>query len=151
MKYKKFLRWHRVNQTVRNRTGSTGSRWNRSGPVHEPVRLPLTNRACIFLTITNRPVSPVYRPVFFEPWKPAGGGLVNPGWQWFQPICSGHPKRGHHKATRGTKSWSVNTGAPMNMRPAIIRETRPARMCIVQFRPVPWLFPSTARHWHNRL
>jgi hypothetical protein len=67
----------KVNQTVGNRTSSAGSRWNRSGPVHEPVRFPLTNCAYIFLTTSNRPVSPVYRPVFFEPRKPTGGGLVN--------------------------------------------------------------------------
>jgi hypothetical protein len=56
----------RVNQTVGNRTGSAGSRWNRSGPVHEPVRFPLTNRDCIFLPTANQPVLPVYRPVFLN-------------------------------------------------------------------------------------
>jgi hypothetical protein len=48
------------------------------GPVHEPVRFPLTNCACIFLPTAKRPVSPVYRPVCFEPRKPADGSLVNP-------------------------------------------------------------------------
>jgi hypothetical protein len=81
----------RVHQTVENRTGSAGSRWNRSGPVHEPVRpgtrtspvhepvrFPLTNRAYIFLTPANRSVSPVYRPVFLNRGNRSDGGLGNP-------------------------------------------------------------------------
>jgi hypothetical protein len=38
----------RVLRTVGNWTGSAGSRWNWSGPVHEPVRFPIPNRAYIF-------------------------------------------------------------------------------------------------------
>jgi hypothetical protein len=30
----------RIRKTGGNRSGSTGSRWSRSGPVHEPVRFP---------------------------------------------------------------------------------------------------------------
>jgi hypothetical protein len=33
-----------------------GSRWNRSGPVHEPVRFPPQNRAYTFTSAVNRPV-----------------------------------------------------------------------------------------------
>jgi hypothetical protein len=69
----------RVDETVGNRTGSAGSRWNRSGPVHEPVRFPLINRAYIFLTPANRPVSPVYRPVFLNRGNRSGSGFGNPG------------------------------------------------------------------------
>jgi hypothetical protein len=54
----------RVPRSVGNRTGLAGSRWNRSGPVHEPVRFPVPNRAYNFLSPPNRPFSPVYRSVF---------------------------------------------------------------------------------------
>jgi hypothetical protein len=46
----------RVRKTGGNRSGSTGSRWNRSGPVHEPVRFPPQNRAYEFTSAVNRPV-----------------------------------------------------------------------------------------------
>jgi hypothetical protein len=46
----------RVRKTGGNRSGSTGSRWNRSGPVHEPVRFPPQNRAYKFTRAVNRPV-----------------------------------------------------------------------------------------------
>jgi hypothetical protein len=46
----------RVRKTGGNRSGSTGSRWNRSGPVHEPVRFPPLNRAYNFYLSVNRPV-----------------------------------------------------------------------------------------------
>jgi hypothetical protein len=38
----------RVPRTVGNRTSWAGSRWNRSGPVHEPVQFPVPNRAYNF-------------------------------------------------------------------------------------------------------
>jgi hypothetical protein len=62
----------RVRKTGGNRSGSTGSRWNRSGPVHEPVRFPPKNRAYKFAI-------PVNRPVFADSRKPLPGGFVNPG------------------------------------------------------------------------
>jgi hypothetical protein len=46
----------RVRKTGGNRSGSTGSRWNRSGSVHEPVRFPPQNRAYEFTSAVNRPV-----------------------------------------------------------------------------------------------
>jgi hypothetical protein len=45
----------RVPRTVGNRTGSAGSRWNRSDLVHELVRFPIPNRAYIFFI----PIEPV--------------------------------------------------------------------------------------------
>jgi hypothetical protein len=45
----------RVRKTGGNRSGSTGSRWNRSGPVHEPVRFPPLNRAYNFYLLVNQP------------------------------------------------------------------------------------------------
>jgi hypothetical protein len=64
--------WSRVRKTGGNQSGSTSSRWNRSGPVHEPVRFPPKNRAYKFAI-------PVNRPVFADSRKPVGGGFVNPG------------------------------------------------------------------------
>jgi hypothetical protein len=69
----------RVRKTGGNRSGSTGSRWNRSGPVHEPVRFPPKNRAYKFAIPVNRSVSPVNRSVFADSRKPLPGGFVNPG------------------------------------------------------------------------
>jgi hypothetical protein len=60
----------RVRKTGGNRSGSTGSRWNRSGPVHEPVRFPPKNRAYKFAI-------PVNRSVFADSRKPLTGGFVN--------------------------------------------------------------------------
>jgi hypothetical protein len=68
----------RVRKTGGNRSGSTGSRWNRSSPVHEPVRFPPKNRAYKFAIPVNRPVSPENHPVFADSQKPLPGGFVNP-------------------------------------------------------------------------
>jgi hypothetical protein len=68
----------RVRKTGGNRSGSTGSRWNRSGPVHEPVRSPPQNRAYKFASPVNRPVSPVNRPGFYFYGNRSKSGLVNP-------------------------------------------------------------------------
>jgi hypothetical protein len=43
-------------QGSQNRSGSTGSRWNRSGPVHEPVRFPPQNCVYKFVRTVNRSV-----------------------------------------------------------------------------------------------
>jgi hypothetical protein len=86
----------RVRKTGGNRSGSTGSRWNRSGPVHEPVRFPPKNRAYKFAI-------PVNRPVFADSRKPLPGGFVNPGfdslsWLVIWSIWCKHNRRVHDRA-----------------------------------------------------
>jgi hypothetical protein len=44
----------RVCKTGGNRSGSTDSRWNRSGLVHEPVRFP-PNKPCLKFLNLNEP------------------------------------------------------------------------------------------------
>jgi hypothetical protein len=82
----------RVRETGGNRSGSTGSRWNRSGLVHEPVRFPPKNRAYKFAIPVNRPVSPVNRPVFADSRKPLPGGFVNPAHKCSQLTLSSTTK-----------------------------------------------------------
>jgi hypothetical protein len=72
--------------------GAPGSRvrktgGNRSGPAHEPVRIPPQNHAYKFLRTVNRLVSPVNRPVFYS-WKPVAGGFVNPAWESGTPTST---------------------------------------------------------------
>jgi hypothetical protein len=68
-----------VRKTGGNQSGSTGSRWNRSGPVHEPVRFPPQNRAYKFASPVNWPVSPANRHGFYFYGNQSKSGLVNPG------------------------------------------------------------------------
>jgi hypothetical protein len=77
----------RVPRTVGNRTGSTGNRPNRSGPVHKSVLFPVPNRAYIifyphrtsrFHRFTGR--------FFFIRGNRYGGGLGNPAPSWL--LCS---------------------------------------------------------------
>jgi hypothetical protein len=70
----------RVRKNGGNRSDSTGSRWNRSGPVHELVWFPPQNRAYKFASTANRPVSLVNRPGFSFHRNRSSGGLVNPGY-----------------------------------------------------------------------
>jgi hypothetical protein len=58
---------------------------DRSGPVHEHVQFPVLNRAYIFLTPPNQPVSLVYRSVFFV--VGTGVGVV---WDPLAPPCKMH-------------------------------------------------------------
>jgi hypothetical protein len=62
----------RVRKTGGNRFSSTDSRWNRSGPVHEPVRFPPQNRAYKFASTVNRPG-------FSFHGNRSSSGLFNPG------------------------------------------------------------------------
>jgi hypothetical protein len=61
------------------------------GSVHEPVRFPVPNCVYNFLSPPNRPVSPVYRPVFFvgtgvgAVWEPLPAPPFPP--IWLSPAC----------------------------------------------------------------
>jgi hypothetical protein len=63
---------------------------DRSGPVHEHVQFPVLNRAYIFLTPPNQPVSLVYRSVFFCRGNRCGGGL-GPARPSLQNACRSSP------------------------------------------------------------
>jgi hypothetical protein len=63
--------------------------WNRSGPVHEPVRFPLINRAYIFFS-TSEPAGFTGLPTgFFNRGNWSGSGFGNPGRTGSSYIASG--------------------------------------------------------------
>jgi hypothetical protein len=79
----------------------TGSRWNRSGPVHEPVRFPPKNRAYKF-TI------PVNCPVFADSRKPLPGGFVNPAHKCSQLTLSSTTKISSPEVVARVRGGSVD-------------------------------------------
>jgi hypothetical protein len=84
------------------------------GSVHEPVRFPVPNCVYNFLSPPNRPVSPVYRPVFFvgtgvgAVWEPLPAPPFPPIW-----LPPARPRRRSHASARGKRSqeWPKATRA----------------------------------------
>jgi hypothetical protein len=85
------------------------------GSVHEPVRFPVPNCVYNFLSPPNRPVSPVYRPVFFV--GTGVGRFGNPS-RLLLSLPSGchlraRPRRRSHASAGGKRSqeWPKATRA----------------------------------------